>query len=205
MIVTCQSCGANERLEERFLAGRCALVRCSLCRGMMLAEALTNFETRRWWVGIAAKTCGPFTAREVKSLIEHGEIHGGSFMWTFGMTGWEMLDTSPRLAFAVSWYRELHLPYLEPVVGESIATSDATSPVNGGAQPAPEIVDPFVDTFVDSFIDSAVTAGPAGTTATPTAWFSARSALGEAGLHMAVAAMTLAVLGSGVAAGSFFA
>jgi len=188
MIVTCQSCGANERLEERYLAGRCALVRCSLCRGMMLAEALTNFETRRWWVGIATKTCGPFTAREVKSLIEHGEIHGGSYMWTFGMTGWEMLDTSPRLAFAVSWYRELHLPYLEPVVGNTIEAS--------GAQAAPVTIDEFE---IDIDIDVAT---PTGTTAAaPTGWFSARSSLGEAGLHMAVAAMTLAVLGSGVAAG----
>lgn len=112
MIVTCQSCGANERLADRFVAGRTSLVRCSICRGLMVHEPL-SIETRRYWAVIATSVCGPFTARELKMLVEHGEIHGESWLWTWDMCGWERVVDSPRLAFIANWVRELTPPALE--------------------------------------------------------------------------------------------
>jgi hypothetical protein len=185
MIVTCQSCGSNERTDARYMAGRTSLRRCSLCRGLMIAEALNNFETRRFWAGIADAVCGPFTSREVKALIEHGEIHGGSWMWTWGMDDWGLVHAHPRLAFAAAWYRELHLPYLEPIVGEPVAA--VTTQVTPAASPAPA--------------EPTQTAGAEPEPAITPSLFGTRSALGEAGLHLAVAALTLGVLGSGVLAG----
>lgn len=114
MIVTCQSCGANERLADRFVTGRTALVRCSMCRGLMVHEPL-SIETRRYWAVIATSVCGPFTARELKMLVEHGEIHGGSYLWTWDMVGWERVVESSRLAFVAAWVRELTPPALELV------------------------------------------------------------------------------------------
>lgn len=114
MIVTCQSCGANERLEDRFVTGRTALVRCSMCRGLMVHEPL-SVETRRYWAVIATRVCGPFTARELKMLVEHGEIHGESWLWTWDMLGWERVVDSPRLAFIAAWVRSLTPPALELV------------------------------------------------------------------------------------------
>lgn len=106
MIVTCQSCGANERLADRFVTGRTALVRCSTCRGLMVHEPL-SVETRRYWAVIATSVCGPFTPREIKMLVEHGEIHGGSWLWTWDMLGWERVVDSARLAFVAAWIRDL--------------------------------------------------------------------------------------------------
>lgn len=106
MIVTCQSCGANERLADRFVTGRTALVRCSTCRGLMVHEPM-SIESRRYWAVIATSVCGPFTPRELKMLVEHGEIHGESWLWTWDMLGWERVVDSPRLAFVAAWIREL--------------------------------------------------------------------------------------------------
>jgi hypothetical protein len=135
MIVTCQSCGSNERLPQRLLAGRTAVVRCKLCRGLMLAETL-SFETRRWWAVIGPSVCGPYTSRELKALVEHGEIHGGSYLWTWDMPTWQRVHMAERLAFVSRWVRELH-DDLTVVMGKKLEQLEALDPDASAHLPVP--------------------------------------------------------------------
>jgi hypothetical protein len=174
MIVTCQTCGTNENLEKRYVAGRTALVRCTVCSGLMVAETL-HAETRGWWTVIANTVCGPFTARELKVLIEHGEVHWKSYLWTYDMHGWEVVTDSPRLAFARAWIRELELPILEPIVGKLVEAPKADE--TDGADDKPD--------------DGAYVR-----------LFKSRSpVLQEAGIYAAAAALTLTLMGGGFLAG----
>lgn len=166
MIVTCQSCGANERLADRFVAGRTSLVRCSTCRGLMVSEPMA-VETRRYWAVIATSVCGPFTARELKMLVEHGEVHGESYLWTWDMLGWERVIDSPRLAFAAAWVRELTTPVIDLV--EEVGHEDE----------------------VQLLVEKRKL--PLG---------SRYPALSEFGLHAAVGAFAVTVMGGGLLAGA---
>lgn len=135
MIVTCQSCGSNERLPEHLVTGRTAVVRCNLCRGLMLAETL-SFETRRWWAVVGKSVCGPYTSRELKVLVQHGEIHGGSYLWTWDMAEWGRVHASQRLAFVSRWVRELHED-LTVVMGQKLEVLEELEPEVSAALPLP--------------------------------------------------------------------
>ncbi|MFZ9889438.1 MAG: hypothetical protein ACO3JL_18240, partial [Myxococcota bacterium] len=110
----CQSCGSMEHLAERFMAGRTSTLRCAVCRGLQVGNVM-SYETRRYWAVIATQICGPFTARELKVLVEHGEVHGESWLWTWDMLGWERVVDSARLAFVAAFVRDLTRPVLELV------------------------------------------------------------------------------------------
>jgi len=178
MIATCQCCGAHEKLEARFFAGRTALVRCSLCRGIMTADVL-SFETRRWWAMINDKMCGPFTSRELKTLVEYGEVHHESYLWTAGMSDWEVVMESQRLAFAAKWIRDMQRTELEEV-------EDAMLPTITGVITDAE---PDAKGFVPMAFNSLARQYPA---------------LSEVGIHAAVGLITLAVMGGGFYASGIF-
>lgn len=181
MNVTCQSCGAHERVADRLVAGRTALVRCTFCRGLMVAEPM-SVETRRYWAVIATSVCGPFTARELKMLVEHGEIHGESYLWTWDMLGWQRVVDSPRLAFLAAWVRELTAPVLDLV--EEMVPGELGSEAES-----------FVPASHDDDIEALV-----AQQALP---LSARyPALAEVGLHAALGLFAVTVMGGGILAGT---
>lgn len=178
MIVTCQSCGANERLAARFVTGRTSLVRCTLCRGLMVAEPM-SIETRRYWAVIATSVCGPFTARELKMLVEHGEIHGGSYLWTWDMLGWERVMDSARLAFVAAWVRELTLPVLDLLEELAPARADEDDTID-------------LSDDVSALVESKRL--PLG---------ARYPALAEVGLHAALGIFAVTLMGGGILAGTY--
>lgn len=183
MNVTCQSCGANERLADRLVAGRTALVRCSFCRGLMVAEPM-SVETRRYWAVIATSVCGPFTARELKMLVQHGEIHGESYLWTWDMLGWQRVVDSPRLAFLAAWVRELTAPVL-----------DLVEEIGGAADNGSGVTDSVVPESHDDDIEALV--------AQQQLPLSSRyPALAEVGLHAALGLFAVTLMGGGLLAGT---
>lgn len=178
MIATCQCCGAHEKLAAHQFAGRTALVRCTLCRGIMVADVMA-FESRRWWAMINDKMCGPFTSREVRTLVEHGEIHMDSHMWVQGMDDWERIVESQRLGFAAAWIRNLQQPELDEV-------QDALLPTVTGIVTEAE---PDEKGFVPLSFSALAQDHPT---------------LSEVGIQAAVAMVTLAVMGTGVLASGVF-
>jgi predicted Zn finger-like uncharacterized protein len=147
MKTACEHCYARYEIPDARIAGRVLSIRCKRCQGAFTVvgpttaalddEARPPTLTRmrplapaptpsmapmrtpaRWWIAISGKRYGPFREHDVKALVNRGDVHGRTYVWTLGMPGWERVAESPTLAWIYEWV-------IERAGAHVVATADA--------------------------------------------------------------------------------
>lgn len=115
----CESCGQKYAIPNQNVMGRMVKVRCKKCQGIMnvdgthvteetpeaqATEAPMHAEeaAARWYVAVAGKPQGPYSAEQILMLVDLGEIRVRTLLWRKGMESWQRVVESEVLR----WVKE---------------------------------------------------------------------------------------------------